>query len=110
MPTYIILGKFAREGVELLLTPPETEDLAEQIAEQMPGVAIQNVWFTTGAYDVVVVLEASDHGPALGFAAAYAFAARVTTQTLAAERSDVVVPIARDAHTRHHTRHEAPDA
>ena len=111
MPTYIILGTFDQEGVEQLLLedPSKNETLAEQIAEEMSEVAIQNIWFTTGGYDVVIVLEAPGQGLAMGFAAAYAFNARVKTQTLAAERSDVVGPIARDAHTRHHTRHEGGD-
>jgi uncharacterized protein with GYD domain len=131
MPTFIVLGKFDRQGLETLLPPPKPdgdkkrgdtkgkrkiaardEDLPDrELVEWLAGkvnATLEDLWFTTGRYDVVMRLEAESGVSVLAFALSFARVAGASTETLAAEADvDEVLKIARDAHTRHHTRHEA---
>jgi uncharacterized protein with GYD domain len=101
--TYIVLGTFEQGGLTKLLD--KDVNVATDIAGEIDDVTVAKVWFTTGMYDVVVLLEAETNGAALAFAAAYSFDAGLTAQTLAAEEEDTVAPVARVAHTRHQDRH-----
>jgi uncharacterized protein with GYD domain len=116
MATFIILGKFDREGLATLLPTPDTDaetappqggrDLVERLAESVDAKLL-DVWFTTGRYDVVIRISADSGVNALAFAVSFGRVAGASTETLGAESSvDDVLDLAREAHTRHHTRHE----
>jgi uncharacterized protein with GYD domain len=103
VPTYFVLGRFTKEGVDKLVKG-ETAHVADLIGPVVRATR-HDAWLTTGAYDVVIVLEVENSRDAIAFAAAYASIAGAETTTLAANADvDDIVRAATEAHTRHEGR------
>lgn len=86
--TFIVLGQYKPESLERLTKPDndarDDRELADGLAQES-GARLLDIWFTTGVYDVVLVLGDATARTALTFALAFGAAAQVSTQTLAAE-------------------------
>ena len=101
MATYLILGKFERDAIDRQVAADGQEGLLEALANDF-RVTLSEAWFTTGSYDVLIKIEANEHEDALGFTAALADIARLSTNTLTAHRTQAsMIEAIRDAHTRH---------
>jgi uncharacterized protein with GYD domain len=84
--TYIVLCTFERAGVDELVGPGgDVEKKAEALMEHVGG-RIESMWLTTGGFDMVLVVEASNPGKAVSFLAAFSSIGGVSTQTLAATK------------------------
>jgi uncharacterized protein with GYD domain len=84
--TYIVLCTFDRAGVDELVGPEgDVAKKAEALMENVGG-RIESMWLTTGAFDMVLVVEASNAGKAVSFLAAFSSVGGVSTQTLAATK------------------------
>lgn len=59
MPTYICLGDWTQQGIENIQDSPGRLDDAKKAVEAAGG-AIRDFYMTTGAHDMVLVLEVPD--------------------------------------------------
>lgn len=60
MPTFITYGSFSTEGCKGLIAKPEDRAVALKPMFDAVGATIQNIYFTTGSNDVIVISEAPD--------------------------------------------------
>jgi len=83
MPTYVSLVKWTDQGIR---TATATIDRAEQNRQaiEAAGGRIAGVWWTQGAYDVVVVSEWPDEDSAMAFLLRTGMAGDIRTETLRA--------------------------
>lgn len=61
MATYIVLAGFTDQGIRNVKDSPDRLGAFRAMAENL-GVKLKSAYYTTGAYDIVVVLEGSDEG------------------------------------------------
>jgi uncharacterized protein with GYD domain len=81
--TYIALIQFTEQGIQKVRETHRRADAFRAMAKQA-GVAVQNVYWTLGAFDGVLVLDAPDHAAATAVLLALAAQGNVRTQTLRA--------------------------
>jgi uncharacterized protein with GYD domain len=83
MPTYVSLVKWTDQGIR---TVQATVDRGEQNRQaiEAAGGRITGVWWTQGAYDVVVVSEWPDEDSAMAFLLRVGMAGDIRTETLRA--------------------------
>jgi uncharacterized protein with GYD domain len=82
---FIVLCTFDRAGIQQLVdNDAKVADQANDLMQQVGG-QVDHIYLTTGAFDMVVVVDAPSVGKALSFLAAFAGFGGVGTQTLAAE-------------------------
>jgi uncharacterized protein with GYD domain len=58
MPTYIVLGKYTKEGITNIKDSPQRVEQAKKLATSRGG-AIKEFYYTMGRYDFVTVVEAT---------------------------------------------------
>ena len=56
MPTFITLTNFTDQGIKNVKDSPERLQAFKQTAEKV-GLKIKDVYYTVGAYDIVVITE-----------------------------------------------------
>lgn len=56
MPTFISLVKFTDQGIKNVKDSPDRLQAFKSSAEKL-GVKVKDVWYTVGAYDIVVTCE-----------------------------------------------------
>jgi uncharacterized protein with GYD domain len=96
--TYIILCNFERAELTGLLEDPTTEATARALLEDdAVGGSLEDMWLTTGAYDLVAVISAPDVRKALTFLAAFGSVSNVQTTTLTAVPLDGIGPVFAEA-------------
>ena len=83
MVTYIGLLSFTDKGLESIKNTTQRAAAAKEIAQTM-GVKMQSIFWTTGKYDLVCVLEAEDESSLLAFNLATARQGNVRVQSLRA--------------------------
>jgi uncharacterized protein with GYD domain len=83
MPTYVSLVKWTDQGIR---TAKATVDRAEQNRQAIEAASgrVTGVWWTQGAYDVVVVSEWPDEDSAMAFLLRVGMAGDIRTETLRA--------------------------
>ena len=83
MPTYVTLYKWTEQGIHGVR---DTVDRADQVAAagEALGGRIIGVWWTQGAYDLVVVSDWPDEEAAMAQALRVAMAGNVRSETLRA--------------------------
>ena len=59
MATFITLMKFTDQGIRNVKELPDRYEAFKAMAEEL-GVAVKNIYYTIGHYDMVVVMEGSD--------------------------------------------------
>jgi len=83
--TFIVLCTFDRAGVgHLLEGDAEITEQAQGLMKEVGG-KLDHIWLTTGAFDLVAVVDAPSIGKALSFLVAFSGLGGVSTQTLTAE-------------------------
>lgn len=83
MATYLVLAKFTDQGIRNIR---ETTNRADAVREMAPrfGVNVKDVYWTLGAHDVALILEAQDEAAIAAFGMTIGSAGNVTTQTMRA--------------------------
>ena len=107
MSTFISLCTFERQGLgDIVKTGKKISPLLKALAKEFGnGTKVKSIWLTTGAYDLVVVIEAPDMDSAVSFVMALNVVGVCLTTTLAAVGNlDKVIKAASDAHTKMHTK------
>ena len=97
MATFIVLCNFEQnvDVSEMMCM----EDRAKRLLSETGG-RLEQLWLTTGAFDMVVVADAADVSRALTFLMAFSSLGRVRTMTLAAApQADDLIAAADDAKT-----------
>lgn len=101
MSTFVVLGTFDRAALAGLIDGKRTNQVdvrAEQVAAAAGG-KIRDLWFTTGDYDMVAVVDAPDSRAALAFLVAFSGLGGVSTTSLTVAEAGRVIDEAR-AHTK----------
>jgi len=83
MATFVMLGSFTEQGIR---TVKDTIKRAEAFKEtaKAGGVTVKDIYWTLGAYDIIVTAEAKDETAVTALGLALAKAGNVRTQTLRA--------------------------
>jgi uncharacterized protein with GYD domain len=87
MARYVTLYQFTDQGVRAVKDSPARLRAAIKQAERM-GLKIVGAYYTQGAYDLVVISEASDESAATAFALATAAQGNVRSTTMRAHDVD----------------------
>ena len=83
MAQYILLSNWTEQGIKNVKESPKRLDAAKALAKKFNG-EILDFYVTTGAHDMVVMLEAPDDEAAAKFALSLGSAGNVRTTTLKA--------------------------
>jgi uncharacterized protein with GYD domain len=81
MATFISLLNLTEQGVRDFRQSPERAGKFKAAA-QKAGVTVKEIYWTTGAYDVVLILESPDDKTAVGVMLGLASLGNVKTQTM----------------------------
>jgi uncharacterized protein with GYD domain len=92
MATYIMLGNFTEQGIHNIKDTAKRAEAVRTLAKKM-GVAVKDVYWTLGQYDVAVVLDAPDEAAMTSLALSIGAAGNVRTQLLRALTADEIGPI-----------------
>ncbi len=87
MGTYIALCSFTDQGIRSVKDTTKRADAAKEAAPKF-GVSMNQIFWTLGKYDLVVIMEASNDESATAFALAIAGAGNIRMQTLRAFSKD----------------------
>ncbi len=60
MPTYVSLLNFTDQGIRNVKDTLERADRAAELAEQKYGARLEQIYWTVGPYDIVLIIEAPD--------------------------------------------------
>jgi uncharacterized protein with GYD domain len=83
MPTYVVLMNWTDQGVKTARDTVQRSEQAEAQAERH-GARIEQVYWTVGPYDIVVILEAPDDESATALLLELGTAGNLRTTTLRA--------------------------
>ena len=83
MARYIMLSNWTEQGIKNVKESPKRLDAAKALAKKFNGEVVE-FYMTTGAHDMVVMLEAPDDEAAAKFALSLGSAGNVRTTTLKA--------------------------
>lgn len=89
MATYIALCNFTEQGISRVKETTQRADAAKKAAKQL-GVDLREIYWTTGRYDLVAIIDAADEASATAFALSVGVAGNVRTETLRAFSADEV--------------------
>jgi uncharacterized protein with GYD domain len=89
MATFISLVNFTEQGVRNFQDSPERAAKFKSMATEA-GVEMKEIYWTIGAYDVVMILEASDDQAVAAALLGLASLGNVRTQTLRAFNSSEI--------------------
>lgn len=92
MPSFIALLTWTDQGARAAKDTVKRYDNAVATAQKM-GASIRNTWWTMGAYDAVVVLDAPDEATASRFAISISSQGNVRTLTMRAYTKDEMAKI-----------------
>jgi uncharacterized protein with GYD domain len=87
VPNYVALVNFTEQGIYNFKDSPSRADAAAEQLEKMGG-KLKDVYWTLGAYDIVIVMEAPDDETVTAFALGLGALGNVRTQTLRAFSAD----------------------
>jgi uncharacterized protein with GYD domain len=83
MPTYVVLMDWTDQGIRTAKESVQRRDRADAQAERH-GARIEQVYWTVGPYDIVVILEAPDDESATAMLLELSSAGNLRTTTLRA--------------------------
>jgi uncharacterized protein with GYD domain len=83
MATYIVLSSFTDQGVRSVKDTTKRADAVKDLGKKF-GVTPKQFYWTLGAYDVVVILDAPDDAAVTAFGLAIGALGNVRTQTMRA--------------------------
>ena len=101
MPTYIVLGNFTDQGIRNIKDSPKRASAVKEAAKKV-GASVKNLYWTLGAYDVALVVDAPETSRPRLYSSALAVWAtsgpsrsrhsRPTRSNASSERSERSVP------------------
>jgi uncharacterized protein with GYD domain len=94
MATYILLGNFTEKGILNVKDTPKRAEAVKELAKKV-GVAVKELYWTLGQYDVVAIFDAPDEASATALGLSIGVAGNVRTQTLRAFTAAEIGPILR---------------
>jgi len=94
MATYIALSGFTDQGIRNVKDTTKRADMVRDMAKKL-GVTMKEVFWTMGAYDVVVIFEAPDDAAMTAVGLAIGALGFVRTQTLRAFSREEMTTILR---------------
>jgi uncharacterized protein with GYD domain len=94
MATYILLGNFTVQGILNVKDTPKRAEAVKELAKKV-GVAVKELYWTLGQYDVVAIFDAPDEASATALGLSIGVAGNVRTQTLRAFTVAEIGPILR---------------
>ena len=83
MPTYILLGTFTDQGIRAVKDTTKRVEKVRDMAKKI-GVTVKDAYWTQGAYDVALVLDAPDEATIAALGLSIGALGNVRTQTLRA--------------------------
>jgi uncharacterized protein with GYD domain len=83
MPTYIVLSQFTDQGVRAVKDTTKRAEAARDAARKL-GATVKDFYWTLGAYDLVLIVDAPDNATATAFGLSVGALGNVRTQTLPA--------------------------
>jgi uncharacterized protein with GYD domain len=83
MARYIMLTNWTEQGIKNVKESPKRLDAAKALAKKLNGEIVE-FYMTTGAHDMVLILEAPDDEAAAKFALSVASGGNIRTTTLKA--------------------------
>ena len=93
MVTYVVLAKFTDQGIRNAKESPKRADAFKEMAKTF-GVAVKDIVWTQGQYDVVTIVEAPDESSAMALNLSLGALGNVSTETMqafsAAEMTNIV--------------------
>jgi uncharacterized protein with GYD domain len=92
MATYIVLGNFTDQGVRAVKDTTKRAEALRGIGQKV-GVAVKDVYWTLGQYDVAAIIEAPDEASVTAFGLSVGALGNVRTQTLRAFSPDEMAKI-----------------
>jgi uncharacterized protein with GYD domain len=84
MPTYIVLLRFTDQGMQRLEKTPAAFEMQKTMLAPASGVKLKNLYYVTGQYDAVAVVEAPDDITMARYALLTGSLGNVRTETLRA--------------------------
>ena len=89
MPTYIVLGTFTDQGIRNVKDTPKRASAVKEAAKKF-GASVRNLYWTLGAYDVALVVDAPDDQSVAALLFSIGSLGNVRTQSLKAFEADEV--------------------
>jgi len=83
MVTYVVLAKFTDQGIRNAKESPKRADAFKEMAKTF-GVAVKDIVWTQGQYDVVTIVEAPDESSAMALNLSLGALGNVRTETMRA--------------------------
>ena len=83
MATYIVLIDFTEQGIRDVKQSPQRAAAFKDAAQKM-GVTVKEIYWTLGAHDGLIILDAPDEQTATAAMLSVAALGNVTTQTMRA--------------------------
>ena len=81
MATYIVLANFTDQGIRTVKDTTKRAAAVRDMAKKS-GIEMKDIYWTLGAYDLVVTFEAPDDAAITSFGLSLGAAGNVRTQTL----------------------------
>ena len=81
MATFITLGNFTDQGIRNVKDSPQRAQAFKDAAEKA-GVAVKDIYWTVGSYDIVTIVDAPDAETATALLLGVGSLGNVRTQTL----------------------------
>ncbi|MCG8607069.1 GYD domain-containing protein [bacterium] len=89
MATYVALVDFTEQGIRNFRDTSKRADALATMAEQA-GVKVKDMYWTVGAHDGILIMEAQDEATASAFLLSVGSLGNVRTQTMRAfDRSEI---------------------
>ena len=83
MPTYIVLSQYTDQGVRAVKDTVKRAEAARKMGAKL-GATVKDFYWTLGAYDLVLIVDAPDNATATAFGLSVGALGNVRTQTLSA--------------------------
>lgn len=83
MSTYVILGNYSDQGIRNVKETTKRAEAFRNFAKKM-GVAVKEIYWTMGRYDIVTIIDAPDDPTATRLLLAAGALGNVRTETLRA--------------------------
>jgi len=87
MTRYIVLANFTDQGIRTVKDTTKRATAVRELGAQF-GVQVKDIFWTLGAYDVVLTLEAQDDAAMTAFGLSVGALGNIHTQTLRAFNAD----------------------
>jgi len=87
MTRYIVLANFTDQGIRTVKDTTKRATAVRELGAQF-GVQVKDIFWTLGAYDVVLTLEAQDDTAMTAFGLSVGALGNIHTQTLRAFNAD----------------------